>query len=107
MGYQLIMETKDGSDRRFDVREGRTMIGRSDRCDVRITLPSVSANHCEIMLENQQARLVNLDEILGTLLNGKPIQQAQLSADDRLQIGPVVFRVLKTSDENAAATSRD
>ena len=93
MGYQLVMKTRDGIDRRFEVREGRTTIGRGDRCDVRIALPKVSSAHCEIMMENQRATLVNLDEIMGTLHNGHPVQEVILSADDVVQIGPVRFRV--------------
>ena len=93
MGYNLIMETEGGPDRYFAVREGRNLIGRGLRCDVRISLPSVSTLHCEIMLENQRARLVNLDEIMGTLHNGHRVEEAELSEDDVLQIGPVRFRV--------------
>jgi pSer/pThr/pTyr-binding forkhead associated (FHA) protein len=97
MGYNLIMETEGGPDRHFAVREGRNLIGRGLRCDVRISLPSVSTLHCEIMLENQRARLVNLDEIMGTLHNGQRVEEAELSVDDVLQIGPVRFRVDCTS----------
>jgi pSer/pThr/pTyr-binding forkhead associated (FHA) protein len=100
MGYQLVMKTRDGVDRRFEVREGRTTIGRGVRCDVRIVLPKVSSAHCEIMMENQQARLVNLDEIMGTLLNGVPVQQAELTVDDELTVGPVTFTLHETSDSN-------
>lgn len=96
MGFQLVMLTEDGLDRRFDVREGRTTIGRGDRCDVRISLPRVSSPHCEIMLENHRARLVNLDDLTGTLLNGKPIEQAVLEADDEVTVGPVTFRIQRT-----------
>jgi len=98
MGYQLVMKTQDGADRRFDVREGRTTIGRGVRCDVRIVLPKVSSAHCEIMMENQQARLVNLDDLMGTLLNGVPVQQAELAANDELTVGPVTFTILRTSE---------
>ena len=93
MGYHLVMESEEGLDRRFPVHEGRNLIGRGLKCDVRISLPSVSPHHCEIMVENQRARLVNLDEIMGTLHNGRQIQEAVLSADDVVQIGPVRFRV--------------
>lgn len=99
MGLRLVMETRDGSDRYFPVREGRNVIGRSTRCDVRITLPSVSSSHCEIMLENERARLVNLDDILGTLHNGEPVDEAVLSKDDIVQVGPVRFRVELSPDE--------
>ena len=98
MGLRLVMETRDGSDRYFPVREGRNVIGRSNRCDVRISLPSVSSSHCEIMLENERARLVNLDEILGTLHNGQPVEEAILSKDDIVQVGPVRFRVELSTD---------
>lgn len=99
MGYQLVMKTRDGIDRRFEVREGRTTIGRGDRCDVRIALPKVSSAHCEIMMENQRATLVNLDEIMGTLLNGKPVDQAVLTPDDELTVGPVTFVLHESSNQ--------
>ena len=102
MGYRLIMLTRDGVDRSFDVREGRTTIGRGDRCDVRISLPRVSSPHCEIMLENQRARLVNLDDVTGTLLNGKAVQQATLAPDDEVTIGPVTFRLEQTPTSGSA-----
>tara|TARA_B100000674_G_scaffold491952_2_gene510966 strand:- start:235 stop:561 length:327 start_codon:yes stop_codon:yes gene_type:complete len=104
MGYQLIMLTQDGSDRSFDVRQGRTTIGRGDRCDVRISLPRISSPHCEIMLENQRARLVNLDDITGTLLNGKAVQQATLAHDDEVTIGPVTFRLERTTTTGSNAS---
>ena len=103
MGFQLIMLTQDGVDRSFDVREGRTTIGRGDRCDVRISLPRVSSPHCEIMLENQRARLVNLDEVTGTLLNGRSIQQANLTPNDEVTVGPVTFRLECTRAEDGTA----
>ncbi len=98
MGYNLIMETESGQDRHFQVREGRNLIGRGLRCDVRITLPSVSSLHCEIMLENHRAMLVNFDEITGTLHNGHRIEEALLAKDDVVQIGPVRFRVERTRE---------
>jgi len=90
----LVLTAGGVADRVFALREGCTTIGRDGRCDVRIPLPRVSPRHCEIVLENQRARLLSRDEDLGTLLNGKVVREANLANDDELTVGPVTFRVV-------------
>ena len=97
-----LVLTAGGTSRRiFKLREGRTIIGRDGRCDVRIPLPKVSSEHCEIMLENQRATLLSHDEDLGTLLNGRVVRHAPLSHDDEVTVGPVTFRVVLQQPDQA------
>ncbi len=95
------MQSTGTSSRVFALREGRTTIGRDGRCDVRIPLPRISPQHCEIVLENTRATLFSRDEDLGTLLNGKVIQEAPLVHDDEVSVGPVTFRVVLRKDDDA------
>ena len=96
MQLALIMQTGDQSDRTFPIARGRTVIGRDGRCDLRLPLPTISAQHCEISLENQRAVLLSRDTACETLLNGQPIEAAELSDADEVCIGPVTFRVAIT-----------
>ena len=89
----LIMQTGTEGDRIFPIEDGRTVIGRDGRCDLRIPMLSVSAHHCEIALENRKAVLLSRDPECETLLNGEPISKADLSDADEVRIGPVTFRV--------------
>jgi predicted component of type VI protein secretion system len=93
MKLALIMRTGTDSDRIFPIEDGRTVIGRDGRCDLRIAMPSVSAQHCEIAIENRRAVLLSHDPRCETLLNGEPISKADLSDADEVRIGPVTFRV--------------
>lgn len=96
MQLALIMQTGEQGDRTFQIRRGRTVIGRDGRCDLRLPLPSISPQHCEITLENQRAVLLSHDQASETLLNGRPIRSAELSDADEVRIGPVTFRVAIT-----------
>ena len=98
------MQTGDQSDRTFPITRGRTVIGRDGRCDLRLPLPTISARHCEISLENQRAVLLSRDTAFETLLNGQPIEAAELSDADEVRIGPVTFRVAITQVDEDGST---
>ena len=96
MKLALIMQTGEQGERTFPIARGRTVIGRDGRCDLRLPLPTISAQHCEISLENQRAVLLSRDATCETLLNGQSIETAELSDADEVRIGPVTFRVAIT-----------
>ncbi len=64
----------------------------------------ISARHCEISLENQRAVLLSRDATCETLLNGQPIETAELSDADEVRIGPVTFRVAITQVDEDGST---
>lgn len=107
MKLALIMQTGTDGDRIFPIEDGRTVIGRDGRCDLRIAMPSVSGKHCEIELENRRAVLLSRDPRSETLLNGVPISKADLSDADEVRIGPVTFRVsiTRTTTDGSTAMS--
>ncbi len=65
----------------------RTLIGRSDDCDLRIDQDGISGRHAEI-IENDQGGLTlkNLDSEAETLLNGEAVEQASLGSGDEIRI---------------------
>ena len=100
----LIMQTNDLQDRIFPIDRHRTVIGRDGRCDLRLPIPSISHQHCEILVENQMAVLLAHDEAVETLVNGAAITRAQLADEDVVQIGPVTFRVSMSVTDTLGST---
>jgi hypothetical protein len=77
---------------------GKTTMGSSPRCNIRIQLPGVQPLHCLIL---DQSGGFSVRRWAGeTLINGEPLDEAQLQAGDCLQVGPARLEVL--SQENAS-----
>jgi pSer/pThr/pTyr-binding forkhead associated (FHA) protein len=98
MSIWLVMQASDGRERSFEVAKSRMVIGRETTCDVRVPIPSVSQKHCQIVLDGSEIKLVDLHSDQGTFHNGNRVQEAVLSADDTLTIGPVTFIVRMQHD---------
>src|SRR5699024_6715597 len=94
MDISLVMFKANGDRRDFKVR-GRAIIGRKHSCDLRIPLPNVSRQHCEIVVEDQTAKVRDLGSSNGTYHNSKRIEEESiLSAGDEIVVGPVIFIVV-------------
>ncbi len=93
MRLSLVMRTADGQERSFPVNGERVVLGRHSRCDLRLALPSVDPQHCEIRVDGGVPRVRDLHSSHGTFHNGVRVEQAELSPEDRLTIGPVTFIV--------------
>ena len=96
----LIMKTAAGGERPFRLGKQRTIIGREVRSDVRIALPTVAAQHCDLTIDDGQLRLRDLGSAHGTLHNGRPVREAVLADADRLTVGPVTFEVRFAEDDD-------
>ena len=94
MNVSLVMVKGDGTRRDFPLGKERLVIGRINTCDLRIALPSVSRQHCEVFIEGGQLKLRDLGSSNGTFHNNTRVQEANLAAGDEIGIGPVVFRVV-------------
>ncbi len=77
------------------------MIGRETRCDLRVPLPSVDQQHCEIVLGDGLVELKDLGSEAGTYLTGDRIERAVLGDNDEVAVGPVTFRVRMPFDNGS------
>lgn len=91
MQVNLVFLKKDGTTSSFPLPSTVTFIGRRQDCDFCIPLMVVSRRHCEINLDFGKITVRDLKSRNGTLVNGQPIEEAQVKAGDVLKIGPVEF----------------
>ena len=94
MRVSLVMTTSDGHGRRFELSKNRNIIGRELRCDLRVCLPTVEEKHCEVRIEREVVRLLDLGSQSGTYHNGARVSEAILHQDDELVVGPARFRIM-------------
>jgi pSer/pThr/pTyr-binding forkhead associated (FHA) protein len=94
MNVSLVMFKADGSRRDFPLDKPRIILGRTNGCDLRIPLSSVSRQHCEIRIDKDKIVLRDLGSSNGTFHNGNRITESALSAGDEIAVGQVVFTVV-------------
>ena len=93
MDVNLIMFRKKGMSKSFALPSSVTVIGRRQDCDLCIPLMVVSRRHCELNIDQDRLMLRDLGSRNGTLLNGRPVDEAQLNPGDKIQVGPVSFGI--------------
>lgn len=94
MDASLVMFKADGTRSDFPLQKDRIVVGRTNTCDLRIPLSSVSRQHCELRLADNSIRIRDLGSSNGTYHNNIRVQEAELEPGDEILIGPVVFTVV-------------
>ncbi len=92
---RCALEIVDGPDRdqRLDPLGQRTLIGRDPWCDLVLTDPRVSGQHCEIVLGNDEVRIRDLESTNGTLCNGLRVIEAFLEPGTTIHVGDSELRL--------------
>jgi hypothetical protein len=88
-GAFLLGASEPVSGMTFRTRIGRTVVGRSEDCDLVIADQTVSTRHAEIVVRPESCTVTNLMATNGTCVNGVQIQSAELKDGDLLRIGRV------------------
>lgn len=95
MKVMLVAFKPDGTRVDFRVRDGRCVIGRDTDADLRIPVGTVSRQHCEVRIGDDDEPVVrDLGSSNGTFLNGKRVTESALDAGDLLRVGPTTFTVV-------------
>ena len=91
----LVLEVRgpDGSPRRFALNRVLTLIGRSDRCQLRIPDRDVSRFVCSLVRTPNGVWLVDLLSTRGVALNGVRRRRVRLDDGDAVRFGAWSFRV--------------
>ncbi len=79
------------------------VVGRDPQCHLRPASPMISKRHCALLVRDGKAYIRDFGSTNGTFLNDQPVKdEAELHANDRLKIGPLVFEVRIVQDSPAA-----
>jgi pSer/pThr/pTyr-binding forkhead associated (FHA) protein len=71
------------------------LVGRNPACDLAISHPSISRQHCLLQLTERGLHVKDLDTTNGTRVNGIALKEGYVNVGDRLTIGHVHFMVEK------------
>jgi serine/threonine protein kinase len=94
MSLQLSVIAGPDSGRTFTLQAGPDlMLGRGTSSLYRLTDPRTSRSHCQIVLEGDQATLIDNDSSSGTFVNGNKVQRHALQLGDVIQVGDTQLRV--------------
>ena len=93
MDVKLVMFKQDGQRKDLSLETPTTVIGRGEECSLRIPLMSVSREHCEVNVDEDEVVVKDLASSNGTYVNNARVNEMSLNAGDRLVVGPVVFTV--------------
>ena len=76
----------------FRITKPTTVVGRSSACELVLSDPLVSRQHCQIMLGMGGVNVKDLGSTNGTLLNGTKISESPLRNQDIISVGNTRMR---------------
>jgi hypothetical protein len=93
---RLLIKTAGLENRTLELRLGVNRVGRRPDSDFPISHPSVSSNHCELILSGDGVRLRDCGSTNGSFINGNPVTEAWLLPGQEVKLGDVEFFVENT-----------
>ncbi len=80
----------------YELKDGKSIIGRHESCNIHISHPGISRKHFEILLRDNELILRDLNSINGTFINGVLIKQPTLlTPGDRISCNNIIFEFNK------------
>src|SRR5438309_1968351 len=98
---RLLIKSDGFGNQVLDLRLGVNRFGRTPDNDFQIEHPTISANHCELVLSANGLTVRDCNSTNGTFISSEQVQEAELSAGQVLRLGDVEFFV-ETTDATVA-----
>ncbi len=94
MLFRLVIEKNGKRSKVVELRADSARIGRAHGNEIRIPSADVSRRHCQLRADDGLLRVVDLESVNGTYLNGDLLTgEAVVRPGDRLEVGPITFVV--------------
>jgi pSer/pThr/pTyr-binding forkhead associated (FHA) protein len=93
---RLLIKSDGFNERPIELRLGVNRVGRSPDNDIQIEHVTVSALHCELVLDAGGVTVRDIESTNGTFVAGEPVHEARLSAGQTLHLGDVELLVEDT-----------
>ena len=100
---RLIVSPGTAQAREVILKVGVNSIGRAPANDVTIDDGSVSGSHCQLIVSDGTVRLRDVGSTNGTLVNDRPVVEADLAPGHRIQVGRVQLMFAADDSSNASA----
>ena len=71
----------------FDLRDSKSLIGRSEVCDICVNSRFVSKHHALLIRKDNAMLLIDLNTTNGTFVNSQRIESTVLRHDDVISLG--------------------
>ncbi|MBL8920691.1 MAG: GGDEF domain-containing protein [Myxococcaceae bacterium] len=89
--------------RKYDLEDGKTIIGRSSKSDIQIDHDSVSRQHVRVTVEDGRVEIEDLGSTNGTFLNDESLAgRVALRTNDLVKVGRTVFKFIAHNNIEAA-----
>ena len=101
--WNLIVHIPDSFPKPYELKDGKTSIGRAVTNDIVLEDAAASRNHAEFRVDEagKKISIVDLDSTNGTFVNHVRITgECVLTAHDVIRIGQVIFNLSSPGDEN-------
>lgn len=85
---------------------GRMSLGRSNECDIVLSVTHLSRKHAELSVIGNKLVVKDLDSANGTFVNGKRIKEETLKKGDELRLDTLSFTVVGPADETDKTSVR-
>jgi len=98
VGRPFVLSVVEGSDegQQYPIDASlptRTLVGKSQVCQIQLTDPSVSRRHFAVEVVDHRLRLRDLGSTNGTSVNGIAVVEAYLTGGEQIHIGGTVLRI--------------
>lgn len=86
--------------------QGTVILGRGQDADIHLDDELASRKHCSLTFDGVRIMVQDLGSTNGTYVDGNPIQAAELTSENRLQVGKMVMKV-EFKDKTEEAFDRE
>ncbi len=89
--YKLVLVSRETPEVKFKIVKVNSLVGRNPACDIAISHPSISRQHCLMQITDRGLHVKDLDTTNGTTVNDIVLKEGYINAGDKLTIGRVGF----------------
>ena len=100
--WNIIVHVPDSFPQPYELKAGKTSIGRAGTNDILVEDAAASRHHAELWVDETMGKIsiVDLDSTNGTFVNHERISgECPLKADDAIRIGQVIINLIWPGDE--------
>ena len=93
----LVVNPRHAEEKKFELEQGRSTIGRSEDNVIQCDHQSLSRRHAEVYVDGESVRVTDLRSKNGVYFNGRRVSFCDISVGEMFRCGDVVFAIERKS----------